>query len=183
MSHSVLDIFLLSLIDRGLCTKYDLQRRGGVSLGSSTPALKRLQKAGLITQHEAEQDSKRLRKMLELTAAGRRIARHGWREYFDAEVNLDLEAILRIVDVAGHHGAPRGAIIEFLDAMASQRSRLPAKTHHCTGESIIGFQEQLAACRVKADSTFLKNLASSLSRSRKSRTRTNQPRPKVSGPR
>src|ERR1700733_14201594 len=46
--HSVLDLFILSLLDRGLETPYDLNRQGGLSLGSTVPALRRLESAGPI---------------------------------------------------------------------------------------------------------------------------------------
>ncbi len=182
MSNSVLDIYLLSLIDRGLCTKYDLQRRGGVSLGSSTPALKRLQNAGLITEKKAEDDSKRLRQLLALTPAGRRIARRGWRQYFDVEVNLDVEAILRVIDIAGYESAPRREIIEFLNAMVSQRSR-PPESDKSLGEGIVGLQERLVAYRARAESMFLRDLAKSLTRRLRSPTSTNRTRTKVKGDR
>lgn len=179
MSNSVLDIYLLSLIDRGLCTKYDLQRRGGVSLGSSTPALKRLQNAGLVTEQEAEEDTKRIRQILKLTPAGRRVVRKGWRQHFDVEVNLDVEAILRVIDIAADEAAPRGDIIDFLKAMSSQRNRLPADTDKGIGEGIVGLQEQLVAYRTRAEAMFLRDLAKSLTRRLKSATSTNRTQTKV----
>jgi hypothetical protein len=63
--------------------------------------------------------------------------------------------------------------------MASQRAGLVAGTDQRIGDGIVGLQEQLAAYRAKAESMFLKDLAKSLSRSRKSVTGTNRPRTKV----
>ena len=57
MSLSVLDLFVLSLFDRGLETPYDLQRQAGVSLGSSVPALRRLEAAGLIKKSHCYQQA------------------------------------------------------------------------------------------------------------------------------
>jgi DNA-binding PadR family transcriptional regulator len=179
LSHSVLDIYLLSLIDRGLYTKYDFQRRGGVSLGSSTPALKRLQNAGFIREQEPEDGSKRIRQILKLTPAGRRVVRKGWRQYFKVELNLDVEAILRVIDIAGHEAVPRGEIIDFVNAMASQRSRSPADTNKGIGEGIVGLQEQLVVYRARAESIFLRDLAKSFTRGLKSATSTNRTRTKV----
>jgi DNA-binding PadR family transcriptional regulator len=178
MDSSILEIYILSLLDRGLRTKYEFQRQGGISLGSSSPALKRLQDAGLITQQQAEDGTNRVRQILKLTPAGRRVARKDWRQYFDVELDLDVEAILRVIDIASHEAAPRGEIIEFLNAMASRRS-LPADTDKELLGGIIGLQEQLAAYRSSAESMFLRELAKSLSRSRKSIIGANRPPAKV----
>jgi DNA-binding PadR family transcriptional regulator len=179
VSHSVLDIYLLSLIDRGLSTRYDLQRRGGVSLGSSTPALKRLQLAGLVTEREADDGTMRIRQVLNLTPAGRRVSRKAWRDYFRQDANLDVEAILRVVDIARYEAVPRGEIVEFLNTMASQRSALLANTDQGVGDGVVDLQDQLLAYRATAESKFLKDLAKSHSQSRKSVADTNQPRIKV----
>ena len=79
MIHSVLDLFILSLLDRGLETPYDLQRQGGLSLGSTVPALRRLAAAGLIRKREASEASKRPRHSYQLYAAGRNRAQK-WLE-------------------------------------------------------------------------------------------------------
>lgn len=182
MDPSILELYILSLLDRGLRTKYEFQRQGGISLGSSSPALKRLQKARLITQQHAEDGTKRVRQILKLTPAGRRVMRWGWRQYFDAEVNLDVEAILRVIDLAGHEGARRREIINFLNAMASQRSR-PTEADKHPAEGVPGLQEQLAAYRANAESMFLSDLAKSLTRRQKSATTTNRTRTKIKGDR
>lgn len=183
MDPSILELYILSLLDRGLNTKYEFQRQGGISLGSSSPALKRLEEAGIITEQEADDGTKRVRQMLKLTSTGRRIARKGWRKHLDIKASLDVEAILRIIDIAGHEGARRSEIIEFLKAMASQRSHLPADTNTDIAEGITALQEQLAVYRANAEAMFLTDLAKSLARRRKSGTSTNRTRTKVKGDR
>lgn len=178
MDPSILELYILSLLDRGLRTKYELQRHGGISLGSSSPALKRLKGATLITEQQAEDGSKRVRQILKLTPVGRRVMRKNWRQYFDVEVDLDVEAILRVIDIASHEAAPRGEIIEFLNTMAFRRSRL-ADTDQDPTEGLTGLQEQLAAYRANAESAFLSDVAKSLTRTPVSAKSTNRSRTKV----
>ena len=175
MDLSILELYILTLLDRGLRSKYELQREGGVSLGSSTPALKRLRAAGLITQQHSDDGTKRVRQIVTLTAAGHNVAHQGWRQHFDENAKLDVEAILRIVEIARYRAASRSQIIGFLKAMASQRNRLSADTEKITGDGIVGLQCQLAAYRAKAEAMFLENLAKPLTKSRKRVTSTNQP--------
>jgi DNA-binding PadR family transcriptional regulator len=177
LSHSVLDVYLLSLIDRGQCTKYDLQRRGGVSLGSSTPALRRLRLAGLITEEETDDGTMRIRQILKLTSAGRRIGRQAWREYFDKDAELDIEAILRIVDIASHSGASKRQIVGFLDGMASQRTANSFEDDS-NAEGIVGLQRQWLTTRTTAEASFLADLAGAYRRS-KSGPSAKQARSKV----
>jgi DNA-binding PadR family transcriptional regulator len=178
MDLSILELYILSLLDRGLRSKYELQRKGGVSLGSSTPALKRLKGAGLITEQEAKEATKRIRQILMLTTAGRRLARQDWRNHPDLEANLDVEAILRVIDIASYQAAPQYEVVDFLKAMASRRAH-PIARGASLADGVTGLQEQLAAYRANAESVFLSQLAKSLSRSRKSATSTNPPRTKA----
>jgi DNA-binding PadR family transcriptional regulator len=78
LPQSVLDLFILSVLDRGLETPYDLNRQGGLSLGSTVPALRRLETAGLVRKKAAVGSSKRPRHWFQLSAAGRKLARGGW---------------------------------------------------------------------------------------------------------
>lgn len=52
MIVSVLDIFLLSMLDRGAQSPYELQRMAGVSLGASVPSLRRLTASKLVTRED-----------------------------------------------------------------------------------------------------------------------------------
>jgi DNA-binding PadR family transcriptional regulator len=181
MEVSILERYILSLLDRGLRSKYELQRQGGISLGSSTPALKRLLAAGLITERDSADGTNRVRQILKVTSAGRRIARQAWHQHLDTEAGLDAEAILRVVDIASHQDIPRSEIIDFLNTMASQRDRFAADIDKSASEGIVGLQERLAAYRANAESVFLRDLAKSLSRTRKSIISTNSPLTKIKG--
>jgi DNA-binding PadR family transcriptional regulator len=118
---SVLDLFILSLLDRGLETPYDLQRQGGLSLGSTVPALKRLETAGLVRKKATLGSSKRPRHSFQLSTAGKKLARSGWKVHFKASNHPDFDAILRIADMAQHYLAKPIDIVTFLEAAASQR--------------------------------------------------------------
>jgi DNA-binding PadR family transcriptional regulator len=157
---SVLDLFILSLLDRGLETPYDLQRQGGLSLGSTVPALRRLAVAGLIRKREATGASKRPRHTYQLSAAGRTQAQDGWKTYLKAPGQIDLDAVLRVVDMARHYKAKKADIVEFLEITVSER-RMPAKSRFSDPNrrsSSLGYTQQLAAwntARSKAEANFL----------------------------
>jgi DNA-binding PadR family transcriptional regulator len=119
--HSVLDLFILSLLDRGLETPYDLQRQGGLSLGSTVPALRRLESAGLVRKKASVALSKRPRHWFQLSATGRRLARRGWIPLLKDQPPSDFDAALRLADMARHYGARPADIVKFLEAAASER--------------------------------------------------------------
>ncbi len=103
MPLPVLDLFVLSLLDRGLETPYDLQKRAGLSLGATTPSLRRLLDAKLVTRSKDSGPGKRPRHAYELTARGKEEARQGWKLYLSPEhLPNDLDSILRIIDLAIH---------------------------------------------------------------------------------
>ena len=91
MNLSVLDAFILSLLDRGLETPYDLQRQGGLSLGASTPELLRLVKAELVKRAEGASSTNRPRHQYQLTTTGKREARAAWKPFLnDSEPPPDI---------------------------------------------------------------------------------------------
>lgn len=61
MTLSVLDFFLLSMLDRGAQSPYELQRMAGVSLGASVPSLRRLTASKLVTRQEGTATTNRPR--------------------------------------------------------------------------------------------------------------------------
>src|ERR1035441_10434725 len=101
MTLSVLDLFLLSMLDRGAQSPYDLHRAAGVSLGASVPSLRRLTASKLVTRTEGTAATNRPRHSYKLTAAGKQAAKAGWTTYFqEASAGVDLDSLLRIVDMA-----------------------------------------------------------------------------------
>lgn len=120
----VLDIFILSQLDRGCETPYDLLRQAGLSLGASTPALRRLTETGLITRVDGQGTTKRPRHQYKLTASGKRSAREGWKQHIvGSKTSGDLDSILRLVDMAKHYGGANRELATFLEKVTSQRQR------------------------------------------------------------
>jgi DNA-binding PadR family transcriptional regulator len=165
--QSVLDLFILSLLDRGLETSYDLQRSGGLSVGSTIPALGRLEEAGLVRKTGSPGASKRPRHGYQVSAAGRKLARSGWKAHLKSPNHLDLDAVIRVVDMAQYCDASAAEIASFLDAAASERrspARLRRSRSNETGDSFEHMTRQGAwnVFRLKAEAKFLAGLAKSL---------------------
>ena len=167
MNRSVLNLFILSFFDRGFETAYDLQRHAGVSLGSSLPALRRLEAASLVKSKPQVGSSKRLRHEFELTAAGRKLARGGWIAPLKGQSPGNFDSILRLVDVAQHCQAKVADVAAFLDAASSAR-RSSARSGR-TGSrekrgplGIMATREAWSVSRLQAEAGFLAALAKSL---------------------
>lgn len=166
MIHSVLDLFILSLLDRGLETPYDLQRQGGLSLGSTVPALRRLESAGLVKKKASVALSKRRPHWFQVSAEGRKLARRGWIPLLKDQPPGDFEAILRLADMAQHYRARPGDIVTFLEAAASQRRSSarsgnsgPHEMHDSVG--LVATREAWDVARSRAEAKFLEGLAKS----------------------
>jgi DNA-binding PadR family transcriptional regulator len=122
---SLLDIYVLALLDRGIETPYALQRQGGLSLGASTPSLRRLAEARLVKRKAEVGMTNRPRHVYTLTASGRELARNGWREPFQSgRLPSDLESILRLSEIAAHYGAPPAEVARFLRTASDRRATL-----------------------------------------------------------
>ena len=124
MPQSVLDLFILSMFDRGFETGYDLQRVAGLSLGSSIPALRRLEAAGLVRKTGAVGTSKRPRHGYKVSEAGRKLARTAWIPLLKYPPPTDLDALLRLADLASHYGTTATAIASLLRRSAKDRALL-----------------------------------------------------------
>ena len=150
MSTSILEIFILSLLDRGLETPYELRRQGGLSLGASTPALRRLSKAKLVTLDEKSSATNRPRHVYKVTLSGAETARIGWKPFLGAE-NLppDLDSVLRIIDVAVYYRADKKKIAEFATRAANQRQVLAEQAASARAYAAPGFS--YTAQRLKFD--------------------------------
>jgi DNA-binding PadR family transcriptional regulator len=117
----VLDLFILSLLDRGLQSPYDLLCQGGLSLGSTIPALRRLEKAGLVKKNASVGSSRRPRHGYQLSAPGRKLARSGWIPLLKDQPPTDLDAVLRLADLASYYGAKVADIASLFQRAAQDR--------------------------------------------------------------
>jgi DNA-binding PadR family transcriptional regulator len=174
--HSVLDLFILTLLDRGLETPYDLQRQGGLSLGSTVPALQRLAAAGLIRKRESSGTSKRPRHSYQLSALGRNRAKNGWKTRLKSPNQMDLDAVLRVAYMAQYYNARTADIVEFFKAAVSER-RVPTSSRLLDSDgksSSLGHMPTLRAwnaARLKAEAKFLAALAKSATSTSASRSK------------
>lgn len=174
MIHSVLDLFILSLLDRGLETPYDLQRQGGLSLGSTVPALRRLESAGLVRKKASVALSKRPRHWFQLSAAGRKMARRGWIPLLKDQPPSDFDAVLRLADMAQHYRARPADIVKFLEAAASERrssARISAPREMRDSLRLVTTREAWDVARLRAEAKFLDGVAKPFGRNHANATK------------
>lgn len=128
MTLSVLDVYVLSMLDRGAQTPYELQRTAGLSQGAAVPSLRRLLAAKLVTRKDGLASTNRPRHAYSLTADGKKAARTGWKIHFnEGNAGSDLDSLLRIVDMAAHYGADKKQLKSFLKLAADARALMADK--------------------------------------------------------
>jgi len=164
---TVLDQFILSQLERGLETPYDLMRRAGLSLGASVPALRRLSAARLVKKGKETSGSKRPRHVYKVTAEGRKQARTGWKQYLEGNSNpVDLDEILRVCDMADHGNHDRASLAAFLGRAARDRSVLARQAQIVIdrqSDEALDYMSMRAKCevgRLTSDEVVLSQLAS-----------------------
>ncbi len=177
MTLGLLDIYILSLLDRGIETPYALQREAGLSLGASTPSLRRLCDGRFVKRHDGIGATNRPRHVYTLTTSGRELARNSWKEHLDASrLPTDLDGVLRLAEMARHYGVNSGKVADLLK-QASERRKLLAKqaaaTAGRTGQPI-SYQDMRSKCeaaRLRAEADALIQLAAGVEGERHSVTR------------
>jgi DNA-binding PadR family transcriptional regulator len=167
MTPGLLDIYILSLLERGLETPYQLQREGGLSLGASTPSLRRLSQARLVRRKDENGITNRPRHVYTLTTPGRDLAKNGWRNYlYASSIPNDLDAVLRLAEMATYYGASSKEVIQLLKRASEDRtslSRLAAATRS-TGQTL-SYQRMRTICdesRWRGEAQALTRLAASV---------------------
>jgi DNA-binding PadR family transcriptional regulator len=168
---SSLDLFLLGLINSGVNTPYLLRERARLSLGATHPALKRLEKLGLIARGERLQRNKQ---QFKLTAAGKRNLRiqlsRMCGEYCD-HPPVDSESVLRVASLALAVGEHKIALEVIRSSIANRTARIspPSKMSNVhpgdIAESYSYFLTTLQGAYLAAESAFLSKLLSDLSAS------------------
>jgi DNA-binding PadR family transcriptional regulator len=160
---SVLDIFILLLLDHGYQTTYALQRQAGLSLGSTVPALRRLEARRLITREETLTLGARPKHSFALTQAGKKLARNGWKPLFDAGRADDLDSILRVAEMARVNDVDPQKIRKFLEHCS--RTRLESARAQADRPAGEVAQEYVTTkilwnrARLEAEAKFLASLA------------------------
>jgi DNA-binding PadR family transcriptional regulator len=173
LEPSVLDVFILFLLDRGHETNYDLQRQAGLSLGSTVPALRRLEAKRLITRQETLTPGARPKHSFALTQAGKKLVRSGWKPLFDAGRADDLDAILRVAEMARVNDVGPGKIKKFLEQCSRIRlESARAQADRLAGEvaqEYVTSKSQWNRARLEAEAKFLASLAEKYSKPAKQR--------------
>jgi DNA-binding PadR family transcriptional regulator len=169
-SPSILDLFILSMVDRGLQTSYALHRDGGLSVGSTVPALRRLEEACLVKRTEVTATNKRPRHGYQLFAPGRKLASSGWIPLLKHRPPTDLDAVLRLADLANHYGTKVVDIASLLQRAAKDRVVMSkqasaAKVKDGVASLLyVSTKNDWDASRLTAEAKFLTALAKSLTR-------------------
>jgi DNA-binding PadR family transcriptional regulator len=169
--QSTLELFILSCVDRGIATPYDLQRLAGLSLGATNPALKRLTKAGLLRRSAGKSATRRPRHDYALTDEGKKAARVGWKDYLTASAApTDIDSLLRIYAMAVSCKAPKESLIGFLKVGITQRSNtlerlILTETQQSSAQSsspYVRLRAELERVRCTAEIEMLGNLLTRL---------------------
>ena len=167
MSLPILDLFLLSMLDRGLQSPYELHREAGISLGASLPSLRRLTEATLVARKDTAGATKRPRHEYHLTASGKNAARTGWQERMASNAaDSDLDSVLRIADMGLHYGADKKKIQAFLRQAAAARIREAERAALSepsarSGQSYASMRSRCDSLRLRAEAEALLGIADS----------------------
>jgi DNA-binding PadR family transcriptional regulator len=106
-----LDLFVLALIDSGVSTPYEFQKTAGLSQGATIPALQRLLDARFVRHGKP---GARGRTDYQVTVAGRRLLKDGWRALIEDGPSGDVDSDLRVALLAIWAGGDRRLAADFL---------------------------------------------------------------------
>ena len=122
MTSVDLDLFVLALVQSGMATTYDLKSKAGLSVGSTSPILARLEEAGLVEAPKAERG--RGARRFSITTAGRKRLSAEWKQLLERRPT-DVDEILRITYIAWVMGSPEMAAT-FVENSAAGLNHLAA---------------------------------------------------------
>ena len=176
--RSNLELFVLALIERGLGTPYDFRLKAGLSVGSTSPALKRLEDDGLITGSDP---GARASRRFTLTAKGRKILKQEWESHLNSHPT-DLDSIVRIAYLAwefqGRNAAAKylqestTALCGLAASRKAEAERLSqAVTERPVAETFLWLRTRGEAMRLEVDATLLKDLAEQISPQKRRETK------------
>jgi DNA-binding PadR family transcriptional regulator len=161
-----LELFVLAMVRQGLATPYELKTKAGLSLGSTVPALARLQEDGLV---KASEEGARRSRKFSITAKGTKALTQGWAEQLSTE-HTDLDSILRVACLAWLHGDTK-ACQEFMKRSATglrgwagslraEADRLATKVgEDPDGDTFVWLRTHCEAARAETDAAALVELS------------------------
>lgn len=172
---SVLEIFILSILDRAAASPYNLRQKWAISLGASLPSLKRLVDRKLAVRREGRSATNRPRHVYALTKAGRRTARSAWKGFLQGKRTIsDLDSVLRIVDMALYYGADSALISSFLRRVGEKRMAAAKQAAMRTNTQELSptywiLRGRSEASRLRTEGKFLRTVAASLTNAKRTR--------------
>jgi len=174
---SILELFILSCIDRGLTTPYLMQREGGLSLGATSPTLPKLVKLGLVHRSAEKTSTNRPRHEYALTKEGKQQAKLGWKGHLESSTTpSDLDALLRLIDLATSNGAAAAQLAELVKRAAKSRANMAERCSLEASElksvmtgSYRAAKAKLDCLRYHAEAEGLASLASEIVKQHSSR--------------
>ena len=181
-----LELFVLAMVQQGLATPYELKTKAGLSLGSTVPALARLEKDGHLKASAA--GARRSRKF-SITAKGTKALAQGWPEQLAAR-HTDLDSILRVAYLAWVHGDSK-ACQEFMKRSAdglrgwagslrADADRLAAMTGDSPdGDTFVWMGKFCEAARAETDAATLVDLSDRINKKIGKKRRTTTPRRQI----
>lgn len=162
--RSSLELLLLSFVQDGLSTPYDLKAKAGLSLGSTIPALTRLEQDGLLRSSErASRNSRSFR----LTPRGlKTLEEQEWRT---PPSTPDPEGLLRIAYLSWKRGSQREAertlreasleLTGLANVCLSEAERFGSSSSPVNTNSYRWLRSRIESARLRAVGEELKKLA------------------------
>jgi DNA-binding PadR family transcriptional regulator len=170
--RSSLELLLLSFVEEGLRTPYELKARGGLSLGSTVPALARLEADGLL---RGSKPGARGSRKFEVTEKGRKMLKTETR-LLSASLVGDSEAVLRTVYLMRKYASPSRAaaflVLSATNATAmakvanAEAERFGAATTVVDAAVYRSMRSSIDAARLEAEAKTLGILAAGIRNSK-----------------
>jgi len=161
-----LELFVLAMVRQGLATPYELKTKAGLSLGSTVPALARLEKDGFV---KASDEGARRSRKFSITAKGAKSLERDWNGHLSTDVT-DIDSILRIAYLAWLQG-DKEACRKFMKdtaeslrgwagSLRAEADRLAARLGETPdGETFVWLRKHCDAARAQSDALALDDLA------------------------
>lgn len=160
---SVLELYIMACLERGMRTPYDLLRSASLSLGATSPALKRLLDSGRISRKNDKSTTARPRHEYQVTTVGREALHSNVNELLSTSSgDQDVDSLLRIVEMAKLYGASMSEMADFLRRASKHRERLAmhaAVEAENQGWEYPKLRTRIDAVRLQAEAKELANLA------------------------
>lgn len=153
---SIIDRYVLYLIESGIDTQYEMLREVGVSLGASTPCLNRLIKGGFVSKLKRK-TGKRAKFEFSITAAGKSVLRADISALLSPlNAARDMDSIIRLLEMATHYRVARKATMNFLNQVMEERQRrVGAGAARGSKRLAVVWRQLWDVKRLKADVDFL----------------------------